>query len=87
MTAEECEVFDLLLLGYDPSDRRQLGSFLARVTSPLSEILIGMMDKGLIRKEESGSAAHLAINPAAAWFLTPPEERDHRFEEPKQETV
>ncbi|WP_420404105.1 hypothetical protein [Nisaea sp.] len=76
MTREECEVFDLLLRGYDPSDRQHLEIFLSRVRSPLSEILLQMMDKGLIRRVEAKEAAHLSVNPAAAWFLTPREERE-----------
>lgn len=75
MTAEECEVFDLLLLGYDPSDRGELEVFLSRVTSPLSQLLLTMIDKDLIRRVESPKRTYLSVNPAAAWFLTPPEER------------
>ncbi|UUX50916.1 hypothetical protein NUH88_04310 [Nisaea acidiphila] len=84
MTAEECEVFDLLLRGHDPSDRQQLEIFLSRITSPLSEILLGMINKGVIRKVEGKTAAHLAVDPAAAWFLASPEDRGRRGE-PKEQ--
>lgn len=75
MTEEEREVFDLLLLGHDPSDRSEVELFLSRVRTPLSQILLQMIEKGLIQRVESGEKTRLAVNPAAAWFLTPPEER------------
>lgn len=79
MTEEECEVFDLLLLGHDPSDRSDLGIFLSRVRSPLSQVLLQLIEKGLVRRVESKNAAtHLSVNPAAAWFLAPREERQPR---------
>ena len=76
MTEEECEVFDLLLLGYDPSDRGDLETFLSRVRSPISQILLQLIAKGLVQRIESKNAAtRLSVNPAAAWFLAPREER------------
>lgn len=79
MTEEECEVFDLLLLGHDPSDRCDLEIFLSRVRSPVSQILLQLIEKGLVQRVDSTNAAtQLCVNPAAAWFLAPREERQSR---------
>lgn len=78
MTDDECEVFDLLLRGYNPSDRCELKVFLSRISAPLSEVLMAMLERQLIQRVEDKRKAHLSVNPAAAWFLTPPEERGQK---------
>jgi len=75
MTEEEREVFDLLLLGHDPSDQSDQEIFTARVQTPLSRILPQMIEKGLVQRIESAEKTRLMVNPAVAWFLIPLEER------------
>ncbi|MEQ8333964.1 hypothetical protein [Nisaea sp.] len=75
MSPDECEVFDLMLNGSDPSDPEHIGEFVARIDTPLSELITGLIQRDLLQKIEANGRTVLRVNPAAAWFLAAEEER------------
>ena len=75
MSPDECEVFDLILDGYNPSKPEDVGEFIARIDTPIADLLIGLLEKRLLQKTEIKGRTSLQANPAAVWFLAEPEYR------------
>ncbi len=75
MSPDECEVFDLILDGYNPSKPEDVEEFIARIDTPISDLLLGLLEKRLLQKKDVNGHTSLQANPAAVWFLAEPEER------------
>ena len=75
MSPEECEIFDLILAGYNPANRDHLQEFVNRISSPLADVVLGLLGKSLIQKVDYLGKVRLMVNPAAAWILAPKDER------------
>lgn len=75
MSPDECEVFDLILNGYNPSKSEDVGEFVARIDTPIADLILSLLEKHLLQKVEVKGSTSLQVNPAAVWFLSVPEER------------
>ncbi|WP_193173040.1 hypothetical protein [Nisaea nitritireducens] len=82
MSPDECEVFDLILDGYNPSKSEDIGEFVARIDTPIADLLVGLLEKRLLQKVETKGYSFLQINPAAVWFLAEPEYRTYAVKKP-----
>mgnify|MGYP003111466168 CR=1 FL=1 len=75
MSPDECEVFDLILSDYNPSKPEDIEEFVARINTPIADLIRGLLEKRLLQKTEVKGRISLQANPAAAWFLAEPEYR------------
>ena len=77
MTPDECEVFDLILNGYDPSNPQDVGEFVSRIDAPVTDLILGLLEKRLLQKVPARGGVSLQANPATVWFLAAPEDRTY----------
>tara|TARA_R110002012_G_scaffold16664_4_gene64048 strand:+ start:367 stop:606 length:240 start_codon:yes stop_codon:yes gene_type:complete len=75
MSPDECEVFDLILNGYNPLDPADVGEFVTRIQSPIADLISGLLKRDLLQKAEARGCPFLQVNLAAVWFLAAPEDR------------
>ncbi|MEP3112772.1 hypothetical protein [Nisaea sp.] len=75
MSPDECEVFDLILNGYNPSKPEDAEEFVSRIETPIADLLLGLLEKRLLQKKEMKGLTSFQANPAAVWFLAEPEDR------------
>ena len=77
MTPDECEVFELILNGFNPADPQDVKQIASRIDAPVTDLILSLHDKQLLTKSVSTEGVCWQVNPAAVWFLAAPKDRTY----------